>query len=298
MSNKEVKGNQMVFVLDENFTVTQHNQLITSKHEMSAMEQKMVLVLISTIKKEDTKLEPKTFRVKDLAKLMKVSEELLYRDLDKVCDKLLSRVITIKNGENKKDWMKFNIASTAIYNHGLGSITLKLNDDASPFLLQLKELFLAHKLKEILYLNSKYSIRLYQLTKSNSYKNKFTVTLDKFKDMLSLEQKSYDQFSNIKLKVLTPAMDEINSKTDIKVDYKPIKTGRKVTELEFIVSEKKKKGIYLEESLTKSNSYNYTSNNSKRIKKVEKESLNRDYDPLERQLLGWDLGEAAISIED
>lgn len=290
MSNKEI---QTIFALDENFTVTQHNQLITSKHEMGALEQKLILILISTIKKEDTKLLIRKFRVKDLANLMQVSEELLYRDLDKICEKLLSRVVTIKNSENKKDWNKFNIVSTAKYNDGEGSINLRLNDDAGEFLLQLKELFLAYKLKEILYLNSKYSIRLYQLTKSNSYKKRFTIDLDKFKDMMALEQKSYNQFSNINLKVLTPAIDEINKKTDVNIKCKPLKTGRRVTGLDFTIIDSKKT------QLTKSNSYgNYTGNNSKRLK-------NSDYKPKQENftdddLFSWyrDKDEAAITIDD
>lgn len=237
MTKEMKKEEQTVFVLDDEFLVTQDNKLITSKYDMTAMEQKMLLILISTIRKESSTIPSTIFRVKDLATLLNVSEELLYRDLPKICKKIVSRVLEIKldNG----DWEMFNIISYAKYYSNKGSLQLDIHEKAEPYLLQLKELFSSYQLKNVLFLSSKYSIRVYQLTKSNAYKKSFIISIDELKDMLKLTQKSYNEYSNIKLKVLTPAISEINNKTNLNIRYEEIKNGRKVEMLKFYVSNSK-----------------------------------------------------------
>lgn len=269
---------QIVFELDDNFYVTQHNKLIVSKYDMTALEQKLMLTLISTIRKDDDEIPTTTFRVKDLASLMEVSEELLYRDLPKTCKKIISRVIEVK--QDNGNWEMFNIISSAKYISKQGSLKLKINEDAWKYLLHLKELFSSYQLKNVLHLDSKYSIRLYQLTKSNSYKGEWSIELDEFKEILKLNKKSYDLYGNIKLKVISPAIKEINEKTNMNIEVEELKMGRKVHTLKFKIKENSfPKLVY---------------SNKDKVSKINPKSFNNfeareyDYDDLERKLLGWD----------
>jgi plasmid replication initiation protein len=52
------------------------------------------------------------------------------------------------------------------------------------------------------------------------------------------KENSYADFSLFSTKVLKVAREEINECTDIKFDYKTKKTGRKVTDLEFRITQK------------------------------------------------------------
>lgn len=270
---------QIIFELDDDFYVTQHNKLIVSRYDMTALEQKLMLTLISTIRKDDNEIPTTVFRVKDLASLMGVSEELLYRDLPKTCKKIMSRVIEVR--QDNGDWEMFNIIPYAKYISKQGSLKLEINKKAWDYLLHLKELFSSYQLKNVLHLDSKYSIRLYQLTKSNSYKGVWTIELDEFKDILKLNKKSYDLYGNIKLKVISPALKEINEKTNLNVEVEEQKMGRKVHSLKFRISESATSPLTYSKQLSKKQTINPMKFNNF-------EAREYNYDELERKLLGWD----------
>ena len=112
--------------------------------------------------------------------------------------------------------------------------------------------------------------------------------LEEFKNQLKLTQKSYQQFSNINLKVLTPAINEINEKTDINIQVEPKKVGRRVVALKFQAKNKDKQKVILKNNKKTSNG-NYTSNNSKLLGKAE--MSNERYNEImehEKMLLGLD----------
>lgn len=232
------RNTQLVFSLDKEFVVSQDNKLIFSKYDMTALEQKLLLILISTIKKTDKEAPSSLFRVVDLAKLLNVIPEMLYRDLPKICKKIMSRVIEIQ--ADNGNWEMFNIISYAHYTARQGIIQLDIHEKAEPYLLELKECFASYQLKNIINLSSKYSIRIFQLANANKYQREFIMSIEDFKDMLKLVQKSYKEFSNIRIKVLNPAIKEINEKTSLKVNYEPIRTGRRVSGLRFTVEKNDK----------------------------------------------------------
>lgn len=276
MINKNYEDGQMVFVLNDEFHVTQDNKLITSKYDMTVMEQKMFLIMMSTIKKESKEIPSTIFRVSDLAVLLDIGVDVLYRDLPKLCKKIISRTIEIKldNG----DWEMFNIISYAKYHSGKGAIQLDINKKAEPYLLELKELFLSYQLKNVLFLNSKYSIRIFQLAKSNIYRKTFSITIDELKDMLKLTQKSYSLYSNVKLKVLDPSIKEINDKTDINISYKEVKVGRKVDSITFTVRNKAVVSSIKEVKVKKNNFNNFEGRNYNHDAIEEMALDNMEYD--------------------
>ena len=230
---KGVSTEQISFNLDTDFIVVQHNNLIMANYNMTALEQKLFLILLSTIKKEDTEVTKRIFRVADLAKLMNVTQHSLYKDLKRTCKTLMTKTIEVQKPDG--DWDMINIIPTSKYHNAQGTISLKVNKDAYPYLLQLKKMFTHFKLENILELDSKYAIRIYQQAKSNLNRKTYIISLNDFKRSLCLTQKAYNSFSNINLKVLTPSIKEINNKTDIKISIEQIKVGRKVDSLKFNV---------------------------------------------------------------
>ena len=218
---------QLSFDLDRNNTVVQSNLMIYANYDLSALEQKILLILISTIKKNDKELNILEFLVKDLADILQVSPELLYRDLPKLCKNIMSKIIEIKQPNG--NWLMFNIINFAQYKSKEGRIILGINKKAEPYLLELKELFTSFKLDNALDLSGKYAIRLYQLTKGCLFKGKLTYDLNDFKKVLKIDKKkTYSTFSKINEKILTPALEEINLKSDIEVSYTTKRVGRKI----------------------------------------------------------------------
>ena len=56
--------------------------------------------------------------------------------------------------------------------------------------------------------------------------------------MLGIDPKEYKTYNNLKRKVILVAHREINEKTDISFEFREIKLGRKVNEIEFNIQKK------------------------------------------------------------
>lgn len=278
-----IKQEQLKFELDADYFVIQNNSLVMGNYDMTSMEQKLFLIMLSTIKKDDTTITPTTFRIVDLADVMQVSSQVLYRDLKKICESIMGKIVEIKKPNNS--WDMFNIISDAEYRNKQGTLTLTINPKAKPYLLQLKELFTSFRLENALIMEGKYAIRVYQQAKSNIYKGEYVINIDDFKKQLKLIQKSYREYSNIKTKVLAPAIKEINEKTDINLAVEEIKVGRKVEALKFKTSNKQNQQKVIvnkgKNSPTKSKGNGFNNFDGRQY-------TSKDYSDLENKLLGWD----------
>ena len=127
-----------------------------------------------------------------------------------------------------------------------------------PHLLGLKGFFTKAELSTIFAFKSKYSSRLYLLLKSELGRQSkhakspvVTYAVEDLHDRFSMP-KSYKQYSNFKDKFLVLSVAEINEHTELNISYEELKTGRKITSIEFCVSEKKKTIDQIEVSKEKS----------------------------------------------
>ena len=107
----------------------------------------------------------------------------------------------------------------------------------SPKNLTLQE----YKLSQITILSSVYAIKIYELLKKQESFGQRTFFIDDLRKKLNKQSKQYTKINNFKIKVLEIAKREINSKTDLKIDFKFIKTGRKITSVQFDIESKNEK---------------------------------------------------------
>ena len=96
-----------------------------------------------------------------------------------------------------------------------------------------------YKQDSVLKLKGEYSIDLYHIAKKFEAMKRFSMSLDEIKQEFSLP-KSYDHISNLKARMIKPAIKEINEKTDVNITYENIKRGRQVVGLKFTVKGKPK----------------------------------------------------------
>ena len=120
-----------------------------------------------------------------------------------------------------------------------GIAHIKLDEDLAPYLFDLKQQFTQYQIYNVLGMKSAFSVRIYELMKSYSFRHTITIELDELKRLLMVENvKSYVNYKDFRVKVLEKAQTEINELTDINIEFEPIKTGRKVTSIKFIIEEK------------------------------------------------------------
>lgn len=240
--------------------IAQSNKLVEAhyRQEYTVQEQRTVLWVIGEIHKEDfiyhekNKLKEIQIAASDYANLMDIPVKNVYRDAKKIGESLMEKVLAIKEPNG---WLLIHWLSSMRYDNGI--ITVKIHPDLIPYLIDLKEKFTSFKLENILYLNSSYAIKIYQLLAQYKINGKREITLNDLRSILGIgEIKTYQAYGAIKRRILEVAKREINEKTDLSFSYKTDKQGsRKVVKLIFKITSKQqheqeqKKSINLNEKI-------------------------------------------------
>ncbi|MBW9150370.1 replication initiation protein [Clostridium sp. CM028] len=221
--------------MDKNYIVTKSNNLINCNYNLSLQEQKIILTLASMVQPQDDNFKPYVFKIKDFMKLLGIDNKAKYTEIPKITKELMQKVFEIKKG-NKVTQLAW--LSSAEYEKGTGVVELEFSPKLKPYMLGLKEFYTSYKLGNVLSLKSKYSIRLYEILKSNAYRKCIEIEIEELKNMVGSKEKAYNIYNNFKNRILIKAQNELTEKTDINFRYEEIKTGRKVTSLKFYIKQK------------------------------------------------------------
>ncbi|NFV14559.1 replication initiation protein [Clostridium sporogenes] len=233
--------------MDKKYIVTKSNTLINSSYDLSLEEQRIILTIASMVQPDDEEFKPYKFRISDFMRLLNVKSKTKYSEIPKITKELMQKVFEIKQNERilQIAWL-----SSAEYIPKTGIIELEFSPKLKPFMLGLKEFYTSYKLGNVLELKSKYSIRVYELLKSNEFKKTFEINVEDLRDMLKAKTKSYKIYQNFKNRIIIKAQQELEEKTDISFEFEEIKTGRKVTSLKFYIKSNKKNNAKEEMSAT------------------------------------------------
>ena len=166
-----------------------------------------------------------------------------YNYLYNVTKELSQKQFEMKDRFNEK-FAIFNFIASA--NYADGTLEIEFSQRFLTYLLEIKEKYLKYDIKNIMSLSSKYSIRLYKILKdayekNSRYNNKaeLELSIQELREILEIPG-SY-RFNDIKRQVLNKAKTEFAKHTDILFEYEEIKTGRKITHLNFKIKENLKK---------------------------------------------------------
>lgn len=241
--NKQAQGQlSFRFCLGAENYVVQANDLIGGKQSLKLNSAKLIRAAIMQIIPEDEELKPYIITIKELSKLLKVSESNLYRDVDEITDDIIKNPVFIKEINNRQiKWVKIPWVTRCEYNSDVG-IVIKLNDDLKPFLVKLKEHYTQYSLDNILTMKSTYSIRIFELLQGK-IKSKLIgragdyveISMQELRECCNCEDK-YKSFNNFKTRVIDTACKEINNYTMFRVKYDYVKHGKSIVAIVFHVN--------------------------------------------------------------
>ena len=215
--------------------VRKANELIQkSRFSLSLQQQKIILYLISKIHPTDTEFHEYKFEIKAFCEACGIDSDggTVYSEIKEAIKNIADKSLWVKMPDGRETLLRW--IEKASLETGTGILTIRLDNDMKPYLLQLNKNYTTCDLIYTLTFKSKYSVRLYELIKSIHYDESQpyskTYSVDELKKLLGAE--THKTYSHFKQKALDPAVAEINGISDKTISYEVAeKTGKKITHL-------------------------------------------------------------------
>lgn len=223
--------------------VVMHNNLIKAKSNLSLNEIKLLRITIMQVIRADKDFKTYKVGIKDLADMLNINYNGMYKEIFKICDNLMSEKLYVNNGINKS-WKIFHWCSSCYYNNGV--ITIRLHDELKPYLLELNGLYTQYVLADVLLLKSIHSIRIYELiVQEMKYQKVYAdneaniyLSIETIRKVTNTEDKYIEKYSMFEKRIVRSSIEEINNKLSYIITYTRSKNSRKVVGYMFNIKSK------------------------------------------------------------
>ena len=216
--------------------VTQSNELVEARYNLSLGEQRLVLAMIARVQPGDEDFKTYRISIAELADFLGVAKGSAYHECKKITKALLGRVLEIQEDGRL---LQIGWVSSADYIDGSGMVNLSCDPLLKPHLLQLKGKFTSCNLDMLLNFKSQYTMRIYMMLKQYEKLTEREIGLALLREMLGLRKDQNVEYSDFKKVVLNPVQKELNEKSDLIFEFDEIKYGRRIGALRFCISTKK-----------------------------------------------------------
>lgn len=217
----------------KDYLIVKANKLIEARYDLTLNEQKIILYATSQIDRDKGEFNFIELDINEFTELLDTKGKR-YEEIRNIARELRKKEIIINTDD--KEYITGWISSIT-FRKNTGKIKIRFDDDLIPYLLQLKSRFTRYPLKNILYLKSKYSIRIYELLKQYENIGKREFELEELRKILFIEDQ-YNRIYDLERFILEPVKNEINEYTDIIIDYEKQKKGRKISGISFTIEAK------------------------------------------------------------
>ena len=222
----------------KNNLIVKSNQVVEAGYELTTNEQRLVLLGISKIPKEQD-INPYfgyEITAQEFATAYNIHPKTAYRELREASNKLYERSIIIRNEEQT---MKLRWASSIIADNPYPTdvfpderwkrVVIFFNPQILPYLSNLKANFTQYLQSDISDVSGAYTIRFYELICQYRTIGKREVSIQDLRFILNIGDK-YPLFYDFKKRVIEPAIKEINEKRQCKLAMSRKKRGKLLLE--------------------------------------------------------------------
>lgn len=215
--------------MEAELVVVKANSLIEASYKLTINEIR-ILALTVGVMDPNSNQQVFDFTVSDFVReFPEIKLENAYKEIQVAIKKLYDRSVRTEDGNRVSD---FRWVSSKTYYKREGRFRISLTNEVMPYLTQIKGQFTRYQLRNISAFNSVYSIRIYELCYQYKLRGGREISLEDLKKWLQVEDK-YSAYFDFKKRVVAPAILEINEKSDLFVEFEPIKQGRSVVALRF-----------------------------------------------------------------
>ena len=225
--------------------IVKDNALIEASYTLDAVEQRILLLAVLASRQQR---QPKDNKVKihayEYMNTFGVERHASYEALRNGAKGLFEAKFQYQKvddetgavGVAESRWVE-----SAIYFDKLATVELAFTSDVLPLIGELEKRFTQYEIEQIAGLQSRYSIRLYEMLMQWRSSGKTPeIALKTLRNRLGLLDDEYNRMCDFKSRVIDAALKQINEHTDIKATYEQHKQGRSITGFTFTFKEKPK----------------------------------------------------------
>lgn len=228
--------------------VVKSNRLIEASYRLGLNEQRIILYAICRCREEQKGLFPDlpvTITADSFAKQFpSIDKTNVYRQLKEAMDALYERSVTIHDTDpasgharvKKTRWV-----SEAAYVDGAGNVQVIFTPEVIKYITRLEAEFTSYQLEKVGHMTSAHAVRIYELLAQHREIGSRTLNLKWLRETLQIGPDEYKLTADFKKWVIEVAVDQINKHSDLTVSYKPVKTGRAITDFAFKIKDKERK---------------------------------------------------------
>ncbi|RTJ09798.1 replication initiation protein [Campylobacter jejuni] len=246
--------------------VTQNNRFVYAKYDMNTNELKMFMWIVAQINsQQDSLFQVCEMPLSQIFEVLNHQSDENYTYIKNLIDSMAKKTYiedfklldekTMKEVEIHRVMPLFQFIE---YKKGASSINYRLNNSLMEYLLDQKRDFTQLKFNDIQDMKSAYSIRIYNMLLCELKQNRqsFKINLAVLQNLLEVP-KSYYEWFDFNRFVLKQAEKDINGKSNlVLLEIKTYKTGRKITEIEFIYDYKNNDKKIMRDKIKKENYFN------------------------------------------
>ena len=227
------------------YIIEKSNPILEAKNTMSLQQMRLFDIYLACINPLDESTKHVSIPLQTISQMIGVElNENAMHKMGRDCMMMYIDLVDFDKAAKKRGAMKlrhmFQMFDVDRDKNGVWMVEIEADKDILPYLFDLKEMgYLKYSLWNILRLKSKVAIKLYEILKVGYGLKNYTLSLQDLKSRLGVaDQKTYQKYKFFKQDVLNRCLEDINSKTDIKVTYEEIRgpgRGRPVNAVRFQV---------------------------------------------------------------
>lgn len=211
--------------------------LVEASYKMDIMEFRIFATMLTMVLPDDQDFTEYVISVTDIIRLFNLSKSgQLYDMVRSAADKLLDRKFIINeiNEDGIEYENKINMLAsvkTPVSKKYQNHIKVTFHPDLKPYLLRLQKEYLTVDVRNIVDIQSPYSVKLYFVLKHQIKlgNTKVKYTLARLRQIMTVGDDEYPLYGNFKQKILKKAQTDIEAYTDLRIsEMEEEKQGRAV----------------------------------------------------------------------
>ena len=229
--------------LELGFKVERSNELNTLRPTgMNLTEVRFLAIYQAKINARKPETRTVVFSLAEFVKIMEI-KELNIQYIKNVADRIICKPVHIPSTSGTNGFTAIPLFNECeVYQDnatGEWKVKIECHQKALPYMFEMKRNYFTYELWNALKLKSVNQLRMYEILKQYEKIGERTITLDELKNMLGINKGSQAKYQDFRREVLEVCQKALEQHTDIKYTFEPIRRGRKIHALKFIITKNK-----------------------------------------------------------